>query len=87
MGKVFKWNGKQGKKSKEKEIEDKNCLYKKDVIDIIGKENWKEFSKWMKGQTSPVMSDGSCGYYSWDVEKFKFYYIDHSEFKGTEIWD
>lgn len=60
----------------ESEVDDPSFLYKSDVIKIIGESNWKLFCKWMTGQTCPVMSDGSTGYYSWDVEKFKRHHID-----------
>jgi len=77
MGKVMQ--GIQNKKGEfigEHEVEDINCLYKKDVIKLIGKQNWKKFSKWMRGQGVPVMSDGSEGYFRWDVEEFKTHYVD-----------
>lgn len=84
MGKVFTGirlkNGKfkTDKKGKyiEKEIEDPSSLYKSDVLKIIGKNNWNKFSKWMTGQGAPVMSDGTTGYFAWDVDKFKRHYID-----------
>ena len=84
MGKIFTGirlkNGdfKKDKTGKtiEKEVEDTSCLYKKDVLTIIGSENWTKFSKWMYGQGVPVMSDGTMGYFSWDVDKFKRHYID-----------
>jgi len=60
----------------EKEVDDKGCLYKSDVIEIIGKKNWKKFGKWMTGQGAPVMSDGTLGYFAWDVDKFKRHYVD-----------
>jgi hypothetical protein len=55
----------------EQEIDDLTCLYKSDVLKIIGKKNWAKFTKWMRGQGAPVMSDGSMGYFSWNVEEFK----------------
>jgi len=77
MGKVMQ--GIQDKKGEfvgEQEVDDVNCLYKRDVIKLIGKKNWTKFSKWMRGQGVPVMSDGTEGYFSWDVEEFKTHYID-----------
>jgi len=84
MGKVFtgirlkSGDFKKDKKGKyiEKEIEDSSCLYKSDVLKIIGKNNWTKFSKWMTGQGAPVMSDGTMGYFAWDVDKFKRHYVD-----------
>jgi len=70
--KTYKYKGKW----KKKEVNDKDCLSKADVIKIIGEDNWKEFEKWMFGQAGPILSDDSCGYYSWDVQKYKRYYID-----------
>ena len=84
MGKVMQGiplkNGKFKKDKKGKvieiEVEDEGCLYKSDVLKIIGKKNWKKFSKWMFGQGAPIMSDGSLGYFAWDVDKFKRHYVD-----------
>lgn len=84
MGKVFTGirlkNGefKKDKKGKyiQKEIEEPSSLYKSDVLKIIGNKNWKKFSKWMTGQGAPIMSDGTMGYFSWDVDKFKRHYVD-----------
>ena len=64
---------------KKKEINDPNCLSKEDVLKIITEENWGEFEKWIFGKSGPVLSDGRCGYYFWDVEEFKSRYIDHDE--------
>jgi len=75
MGKTIQ--GKQVKgKWIEEEVDDPSCLYESDVIKIIGQENLKAFKKWMAGQGAPIMSDSTCGYFSWDVEKFKRHYID-----------
>lgn len=41
-----------------------------DVIKMIGKNKWKEFQYWMKGQTVGVNSDGSIEYYENDVQRF-----------------
>jgi hypothetical protein len=84
MGKVMKGitlkNGKfkLGKNGKaiENEVEDPMSLYKEDVLKIIGKKNWKQFSKWMIGQGAPIMSNGQKGYFRHDVDKFKKHYID-----------
>jgi hypothetical protein len=51
-------------------------MNKKEVIKLIGKENWKEFNKFMQGQTVGIYSDGSTDYYKWDVERFK-YHLDN----------
>jgi hypothetical protein len=58
------------------EVEDEGCLYKSDVLKIIGEKNWIKFAKWMTGQGAPIMSDGSLGYFAWDVDKFKRHYVD-----------
>jgi hypothetical protein len=43
----------------------------------------KEFNKWMRGQTGPILENGELGYYEYDVERF----INHKT-KGTPlIWD
>jgi len=70
--KTYKYKGKW----KKKEINDPDCLSKEDVLKVIDKKNWKEFEKWMFGQAGPILSDDTCGYYSWDVQKYKRYYID-----------
>lgn len=70
MGKVMQWNGKTGKKSKYIEVEDSNCLYEKEVKEMLGKQDWKDFEYFILGQTCPKMSDNSSGYYKWDVERF-----------------
>jgi hypothetical protein len=59
----------------EEEVEDPTCLYKSDVINIIGEKNWDKFSKWMTGQGAPIMSDGSMGYFAWDVDKFYRHHV------------
>jgi len=77
MGKIIQGiKNTKGKFIGEQEVEDPTCLYKSDVIVIIGKKNWAKFSKWMTGQGAPIMSDGTMGYFAWDVEKFKRHYID-----------
>jgi len=75
MGKVIKHYKYKGK-WKEKEVNDPECLSKDDVLELIGKKHWKEFEKWIYGQAGPIMADNSCGYYVYDVQKFKRYYID-----------
>jgi len=78
MGKVIKHYRYKGK-LQEKEVNDSDCLTKDDVIIIIGKEHWKDFEKWIYGQTGPVLADRSCGYYSWDVQKYRRHHIDKDE--------
>ena len=73
--KTYKYKGKW----KKKEVNDPDCLSKDDVLGVIGKDQWKTFEKWIFGQAGPVLSDGTCGYYAWDVQKFKRYYIDGEE--------
>jgi hypothetical protein len=46
-------------------------MNKKQVIELIGKDNWKEFCKWMAGQTVGIDDNGEMNYYDWDVERFK----------------
>jgi len=45
-------------------------MTKKQVIKILGKNNWNEFLKWMRGQTIGVNPDGSFDYYEHDVKAF-----------------
>ena len=45
-------------------------MNKKQVIEKIGKENWKEFLNFMVGQTVGLNLDGSTDYYGCDVENF-----------------
>lgn len=45
-------------------------MNKKQVIEKIGKNRWKDFCAFMKGQTVGINSDGSTEYYEWDVENF-----------------
>lgn len=61
-------------------------MNKKEVIELIGKENWKEFLKFMKGQTVGVNPDGSTNYYTFDVERFKERLDKYPGFYGT-MWD
>jgi len=69
MGKIMKGR-KYGGKWKEKEVEDESSLYRKDVEHLVGANNMVEFFKWMSGQGCPLMSDGTIGYFSWDVQRF-----------------
>jgi len=39
----------------------------------IGKKYWKEFQKWMVGQTVSVYEDGSTNIYEYDVDRFLRY--------------
>ena len=45
-------------------------MNKKQVIEKIGKNRWKAFSDFMKGQTVGINPDGNTEYYTWDVENF-----------------
>ena len=45
-------------------------MNKKGVIEKIGKERWKEFEEFMKGQTIGINEDGTEDFYSCDVENF-----------------
>lgn len=45
-------------------------LNKKQVIEKIGKQNWKAFEEFMTGQTAGANPDGSTDYYECDVENF-----------------
>ena len=45
-------------------------MKKEEVTRKIGKERWKEFSRFMRGQTSGINKDGSADYYKRDVENF-----------------
>ena len=45
-------------------------MNKKEVINKIGKKKWKEFLKFMTGQTIGINKDGSYDYYACDVENF-----------------
>ena len=40
------------------------------VIKIVGKDRWKEFQKFMIGQTVSSYPDGSIDYYECDVNNF-----------------
>lgn len=40
------------------------------VINKIGRDKWKEFCEFMKGQTVAVGKDGAPDYYEHDVERF-----------------
>jgi len=44
-------------------------LDKKEVITLIGKSRWKEFSKWMGGQTIGY-DEGTIYYYEHDIQRF-----------------
>jgi hypothetical protein len=43
---------------------------KNEVLKKIGKSKWKEFQKFMTGQTVGINPDGSTEYYVCDVENF-----------------
>ena len=45
-------------------------MRKEEVIKRIGKERWKEFLEFMRGQTIGINEDGSTNYYEQDVENF-----------------
>lgn len=45
-------------------------MNKKQVIERIGKTRWKEFERFMAGQTVRLNTDGTIDYYEWDVENF-----------------
>ena len=45
-------------------------MNKNEVIELIGKEKWKEFLDFMNGQTVGINEDGSSNYYKCDVENF-----------------
>ena len=45
-------------------------MNKQEVINKIGKKNWKEFLKFMTGQTVGFYPDGTTNYYTCDVENF-----------------
>ena len=47
-----------------------NFMKEADVIRLIGKNKWKEFQYWMKGQTVGINSDGTIDYYEHDIQKF-----------------
>lgn len=41
------------------------------LIEDLPKEEQKPFLEWLRGQTRPVNSDRSVGYYLWDYERWK----------------
>jgi hypothetical protein len=45
-------------------------MKKEEVIKLIGKERWKEFLKWMYGQTIGINADGTLNFYKTDVDRF-----------------
>ena len=45
-------------------------MKKQEVLKAIGKNKWKEFIKYMDGQTLGINPDGSTDYYDHDVKKF-----------------
>ena len=60
-------------------------MHEKEVKDLLKKNKvkWSEFNEWMRGQTCPVLEDGSCGYFQHDVERF----IRHKLQGEKLIWD
>ena len=48
-------------------------MNKEEVIAKVGKENWKKFLEFMRGQTVGLNKDRSHDYYEWDVENFLRY--------------
>lgn len=46
-------------------------MKEKEVKEQIGKENWKDFVKFMRGQTVGINKDGSEEYYDYDVHRFQ----------------
>jgi hypothetical protein len=61
--------------------------YTKKKVEMILKANdlsWDEFIKWMRGQTCPILEDGECGYYQYDVGR----YVEAKKAGHTPIiWD
>lgn len=49
---------------------DKISLSYKQVEEKVGKKNMTKFLNFMNGQTCCLRSDGSIGYYPYDVDKF-----------------
>lgn len=49
----------------------------KEVKKLIGKKQWADFKKWMRGQTVAIDEDGKDNYYDDDVKD----YIDGKEVK------
>lgn len=45
-------------------------MNKSEVLKKIGKSKWKEFERFMVGQTAGINSNGSTNYYVCDVENF-----------------
>ena len=45
-------------------------MNEKEVKKRIGKGRWKEFEKFMRGQTVGLNDDGTYDYYEQDVENF-----------------
>ena len=41
------------------------------LIEDLPKEEQKPFLEWLRGQTRPINSDRSVGYYLWDYERWK----------------
>jgi dTDP-glucose 4,6-dehydratase len=69
MGKIIQGYKHKGQ-WKEKEVEDPSFLYLKDVEYVVGASKMVDFSKWMRGQGCPVMSDQTLGFFKWDVDTF-----------------
>jgi hypothetical protein len=61
--------------------------YSKQQVQKLLKENnlkWADFIKWMRGQTCPILDDGECGFYQYDVDR----YVGHKKDGHTPIiWD
>lgn len=45
-------------------------MREKEVKELIGKENWEGFCKWMTGQTLGIYPDGAADIYECDVRTY-----------------
>lgn len=59
-----------------------------EIKKLIGKENWEDFSKWMRGQTYGRYEDGSINFYECDVMAFKKKLdTGYDRQKDPMVWD
>ncbi len=62
-------------------------MTEKQVKKYIGKKNWKDFMKWMGGQTIGLDKKGNTIYYDCDVEAFKVLLDTSFDRQKSPWWD
>ena len=62
-------------------------MREKEIKKLIGKGNWEDFMKWMRGQTCSMYPDGETDYYECDVEAYIKKLHTGYDRQNSEDWD